>query len=72
MEPLPDWFDKMFRERAEAAKRRIVTAQTTEQVWEAKGRMAAFVDLEDEMDIVKAQAAEQEREAAERFLKTDA
>lgn len=72
MDPLPDWFEKMFRERKDVAAERVVTTRSTEELWEAKGRLAAFIDIANEIDIVKAQAAEHDREAAERFTRTDA
>lgn len=72
MEILPEWFEKMFRERLELATQRIASSHTTEQVWSAQGRISALLDLQAEIDLVRAQAAEEEKRAAERYLKTDA
>ena len=66
-DPLPDWFRKLFAERQEVAVNRLVSGSTTEQVWEAKGRIAAFLDIKAEIDMVESAAAQAEREALERY-----
>lgn len=72
MEALPDWFDKVFKERKELAISRIAMAHSTEELWSAQGMIRAFTDIEAEIDLYRIQAAEEDKKAAERYLKSDA
>ena len=67
-DPLPEWFEKAFAERMQNAIDRLTMVKTTEDLWEAKGRIWAFTDIRNEIDLVKSQIAEAEREASERYL----
>jgi hypothetical protein len=71
-DPLPDWFRKIFAERQEIAMERMAQAQTTEQLWDVKGRISAFLDIKNEIEMYEAQVVAAEKEAAERYLKADA
>jgi hypothetical protein len=68
MESLPDWFEKIMVERQAVAMDRLVTTHSGEELWEAKGRIAAFLDIKNEIDIVKSQMEQADKEAAERYL----
>ena len=71
-DPIPDWFEKLFAERFDVQTNRIASCHSTEELWECKGRIAAFLDLKNEIDMVKLQAAQAEKEAAEGWTRTDA
>ena len=67
-DPLPEWFEKIFADRFALAVDRVALAQTTEQLWAAKGSVMAFKDLESEIFIRKSEVSEAERAASERYL----
>lgn len=71
-DPIPDWFEKLFAERMEVAVDRVALARTTEELWAAKGQISAFRDLKNEIEMVKQQAAQAEKQAAEGWTRTDA
>ena len=71
-DPIPDWFEKLFAERMDVAVAQVDWAKTTEELWAAKGRVSAFRDLKNEIDMVKSQVAQAEKEATESWVKTDA
>ena len=69
---IPDWLEKIIGEQADIGVDKVELADTTEKLWAAKGWVNAIRSLRGEIDIVRAQAAAQEKEAAESWTKTDA